>query len=95
MDFGPINGTLFDCNCSKCYFFHEKIYIKDLADAYIMCFYFQFIMDGVFVYGRGYYFKWLVAIIIYIILKKNKIIWLDLLHFIFLNITLFPENNEW
>ena len=70
MDFGPIGTLLIAIVVSA--IFSRKIYIKDLADAYIMCFYFQFIMDGVFVYGRGYYFKWLVAIIIYIILKRIK-----------------------
>ena len=66
MDFGPIGTLLIAIVVSA--IFSRKIYIKDLADAYIMCFYFQCIMDGVF----GYCFKWLVAIIIYIILKRIK-----------------------
>ena len=45
MDFGPIGTLLIAIVVSA--IFSRKIYIKDLADAYIMCFYFQFIMDGV------------------------------------------------
>lgn len=70
LDFGPL-GTLIIASIIA-FLMRNKCRVKDLADAFIVCYYFSFILNGVFVYGRGYYFPIMMAIITYIILKLIK-----------------------
>lgn len=70
IDYGPL-GTLL-LVCFVAFLMRKKFIVKDLADAFLICYYFSFITNGVFVYGRGYYFPIMMAIITYIILKLIK-----------------------
>lgn len=70
LDFGPLGTLIFVCVVA--FLLRNMFQIKDLADAFLICYYFAFLLDGVFVYGRGYYFTIMMAIITYIILKLIK-----------------------
>lgn len=75
LDFGPWITLLISLAVSSIFIYKRKV--RDIADAFILCFYFRFIFMGIFVYGRGYYILWLVAIIEFFFLKflvKQKVL---------------------
>lgn len=66
-DFGPWVTLIISIVISS--IMMQKRKVRDIADAFIICFYFRFLFMGVFVYGRGYYILWLMAGIEYFLLK--------------------------
>lgn len=70
IDFGPIGTFLIalflPVIIGSRFRFKHKV---DIADLYIYMFYLEYLINGVFVIGRGYALSWFMAIIIYIVLK--------------------------
>ena len=74
-DYGPYVTLLISIAISSIFMCKRKV--RNIADAFIICFYFRFVFMGMFVYGRGYYILWLIAFLEYLLLKilvKSKVI---------------------
>ena len=73
LDFGPV-GTLLIAGFFPMLIGHrfKNKHSIDIADLYIFLFYFTYLVQGVFVIGRGNALPWIIALIIYGILKVIK-----------------------
>lgn len=70
LDFGPMLTLLLCVVIDK--IIRRKRIIRDLSDAYLICFFYVFIFMGVFVHGRGYGLSWILCFVLYFILKIIK-----------------------
>lgn len=74
LDFGPF-GTLIIAILLPILLFSNfrKKKVFDIADLYLYFFFYMFLLNGVFVYGRGYFIQWVMSFAVYIILKIIRI----------------------
>lgn len=68
LDFGPI-GTVVIALLFPCLFIYKRNKNLDIPDILLLMVYVMYILDGVFVMGRGYGFEWIEAFVVAFLLK--------------------------